>query len=362
MPVMDERCAGLDVHKTTVVAGVLSPAGQGGWGQASRTVGTMTVAGLARSDWLRACGCPHVAIASPGDAWQPAFNLLASTCEVWLVHAQHVKAGPGRKTAGQEAAWRVELLPHGLWRARCIPPVAPRELRDVTRERRTCIQARVTRINRGQTLLAAANITLAAVAAASMGVAGRALLAALRTGHAAPQALAELATGRGRSTRDPLTKALAGRVKPHPRLVLTEFWWQMDGVDDTMARCDAQLHAICGPVDEAVRRLETIPGGARRTADIIVAASGTAMTRLPRADHLASGAGVPPVTIRAPARVRRARPARAIAAGGPPGARGSRGRPDERPLSQGAIPTPGGAAWEETRDARGGPRDRGPGV
>jgi transposase len=294
MQVMYERCAGLDVHKKTVVACVLIPDGQGGWGQEIRTFGTMTVDLLALSDWLLACGCTHIAIESTGDYWKPVFNILEGTCEVLLVNAQHVKAVPGRKTDVKDAAWLAELLQHGLLRASFIPPVAQRELRDLTRYRSTFIQERVTLINRVQKLLEDANIKLAAVASDIMGVSGRAILAALLTGHADPQALAELAKGRLRSKRDQLTKALEGRVKPHHRFVLTELLCQIDGVDDTIARFDAQIHAICGPFEEAVSLLDTIPGVARRAAEMIVAEIGTDMTRFPSADHLASWAGVAP--------------------------------------------------------------------
>jgi transposase len=294
MHIMYERCAGLDVHKKTVVACVLTPDGQGGWSQEIRTFGTMTVDVLARSDWLLACGCTHVAIESTGDDWKPVFNILEGICEVILVNAQHAKAVPGRKTDVKDAAWLAELLPHGLLRASFIPPVAQRELRDLTRYRSTCIQERVTLINRVQKLLAAANIKLAAVASDIMGVSGRARLAALVAGHTEPHALAEWAKGRLRSTRDLLAQALDGRVKPHHRLVLTELLCQLDSLDDTMARFDAQIQAICGPFDEAVELLETMPGVARRTAEMMVAEIGTDMTRFPSADHLASWAGVAP--------------------------------------------------------------------
>jgi transposase len=103
-----------------------------------------------------------------------------------------------------------------------------------------------------------------------------------------------LAKGRLRSKRDQLTKALEGRVKPHHRFVLTELLCQIDGVDGTIARFDAQIQAICGPFEEAVSLLDTIPGVARRTAEMIVAEIGTDMTRFPSADHLASWAGVAP--------------------------------------------------------------------
>jgi transposase len=294
MHIMHERCAGLDVHKKTVVACVLTPDGQGGWGQEVRTFGTMTVDLLALSDGLLACGCTHVAIESTGDYWKPVFNILEGTCEVLLVNAQHVKAVPGRKTDVKDAAWLAELLQHGLWRASFIPPVAQRELRDLTRYRSTFSQARVTLINRVQKLLEEANIKLAAVASDIMGGSGRAILAALLTGHVDPQALAELAKGRLRSTRDQLASALEGRVKPHHRFGLTELLSQIDSLDETIARFEAQIQAICGPFEEAVALLDTIPGVARRPAEMIVAEIGTDMTRVPSADPLASWAGVAP--------------------------------------------------------------------
>jgi transposase len=294
MPIMHERCAGLDVHQKTVVACVLTPDGQGGWGQEIRTCGTMTVDLLALADGLLACGCTHVAIASPGDSWKPVFNILEGTCAVLLVNAQQVKAVPGRKTDVNEAAWLAELLPHGLLRASFIPPVAQRERRDLTRDRSTFGQARGTLIKRVQKLLEDAHLKLAAVASDIMGVSGRASLAALLTGHVAPQALAELANGRLRRTRDPGASAWEGRVKPHHRCVLTELLSQIDRLDETIARFDAPMQAICGPFEEAVALLETLPGVARRTAEMIVAEIGTEMTRFPSADHLASWAGVAP--------------------------------------------------------------------
>jgi transposase len=289
MQVMYERCAGLDVHKKTVVACVLTPAGQ-----ETRTFSTMTADLLALADWLLAYGCTHVAIESTGDYWKPVFNILEGTCEVILVNAQHVKAVPGRKTDVKDAAWLAELLQHGLLRASFIPPVAQRELRDLTRYRSTFIRERVTLINRVQKLLEDANIKLAAVASDIMGVSGRAILAALIAGHTDPHTLAELAKGRLRSKREPLAKALDGRVKPHHRFVLTELLCQVDSLDDTIARFDAQIQEICGPVEEAIGLLDTIPGVARHTAEMLIAEIGTDMSRFPSADHLAAWAGVAP--------------------------------------------------------------------
>jgi transposase len=289
MQVVYERCAGLDVHKKTVVACVLTPEGR-----ETRTFSTMTAELLALSDWLLACGCTHVAMESTGDYWKPVLNLLEGTFEVLLVNAQHVNAVPGRKTDVKDAAWLAELLQHGLLRASFIPPVAQRELRDLTRYRSSFIRERVTLINRVQKLLEDANIKLAAVASDIMGVSGRAMLAALLAGRTDPQALADLAKGRLRAKRELLAQALDGRVKPHHQFVLTELLCQIDSLDETIARFDARIQEISTPFEAAIGLLDTIPGVARPTAEMIVAEIGTDMGHFPSADHLASWAGVAP--------------------------------------------------------------------
>ncbi|MDQ3829011.1 MAG: IS110 family transposase, partial [Candidatus Tectomicrobia bacterium] len=236
MQVMYERCAGLDVHKKTVVACVLTPEGQ-----ETRTFGTMTAELLSRADWRLTCGCTPVAIGSTGDDWKPVFNILEGTFEVLLVNAQHVKAVPGRKTDVNDAAWLAELLPHGLWRASFIPPVAQRELRDLTRYRGPFIQERVTLINRVQKLLEDANIKLAAVASDIMGVSGRAILAALITGRADPATMAELAKGRMRTKIPLLEQALTGLMRDHYRRLLALQLAHVDFLDEQLAALSAEI-------------------------------------------------------------------------------------------------------------------------
>ena len=199
MQVMDAHGAGVDVHQKTVVAYVLTPPGH-----ETRPCGTMTAALLTLADWLLVCGGTPVALESTGDDGQPVLTILEGTGEVVWGTAQHIKAVPGRQTAVTAAAWLAALVPHGVWRASVIPPVAQRERRDLSRYRRTAIPKRVTLINRVHKLLEEANSTLAAVASESLGGAGRAILAALLTGPPAPQALADWAKGRLRRTRDQL--------------------------------------------------------------------------------------------------------------------------------------------------------------
>jgi len=143
-------------------------------------------------------------------------------------------------------------------------------------------------------VLESANIKLASVASDVLGVSGRAMLNALMEGKAAPSEMAELAKGRMREKYEDLNKALAGRVKPHHRFVLAELLHQIDNLDETLARFDEQIEEYCRPFEQAVTQLDTIPGVACQTAEVIVSEIGIDMSRFPTADHLAAWAGVAP--------------------------------------------------------------------
>lgn len=294
MDVVYTQCAGLDVHKKTVVAAIIVPDGQGGWHKETRTFGTMTVDLLALSDWLMGHGVTHAAMESTGEYWKPPFNILESNFEVMLVNAQHVKAVPGRKTDINDAEWLADLLRHGLLRASFIPPVGQREMREMTRHRSNFVRERATLVNRVQKVLESANIKLASVASDVMGVSGRAMLAALIEGHASPAEMADLAKGKLREKREQLVKALEGRVKPHHRFILTELLCQIDNLEEAVSHFDEQIQLLCVPFEAAIALLDTIPGVARQTAEIIVAEIGIDMSCFPSAAHLAAWAGVAP--------------------------------------------------------------------
>ena len=128
---------------------------------------------------------------------RPYFNMLETTdIEVMVVNAGHMKQVPGRKTDVKDAEWIAELLQHGLLRGSFVPKREWRELRDLTRYRRTLIEQRAHEVQRVQKVLEAANIKLSDVASDVLGVSGRAMLEALIVGEQDVEAMAELARGR----------------------------------------------------------------------------------------------------------------------------------------------------------------------
>lgn len=294
MEILHMRCAGLDVHKKVVVATILVSDENGQLTKETRSFETVTASLLVLSDWLTSYGITHVAMESTGEYWKPIYNILEENFEILLVNAQHIKAVPGRKTDVKDSEWIADLLRYGLLKASFIPPQGQRELRDLTRFRTTFIKERANLINRVQKALEGANIKLASVVTNIEGVSGRAILDAIIDGKASPEAMADLAKGRLRTKRDALEQALAGRVQAHHRFILKELLCQIDSLDETIERFDTEIQDYCRPFEVAIEHLDTIPGVARETAEVIVSEIGVDMSRFPTANHLASWAGVAP--------------------------------------------------------------------
>ena len=154
MEVTYSHCAGLDVHKRTVVACRLSINPKGHRVKEMETFGTTTAELLRLSDWLTTGGCTHVAMESTGEFWKPIWNILEGSFELLLVNAQHLQRVPRRKTNVLDAEWLADLLQHGLIKASFIPPVEQRDRRDLTRQRTQLVRERVRVINRLQKVLA----------------------------------------------------------------------------------------------------------------------------------------------------------------------------------------------------------------
>src|SRR5881275_1228742 len=194
-----ERCCALDVHKAQVTACVHVPDQQGERAELRAEFQTMTADLLALRDWLLGLGVTHVAMEATGVYWKPVYYLLEDDFELLLVNAQHVKNVPGRKTDVKDAQWLCQLLEHGLLSSSFVPPKPIRELRDLTRYRKSLVWERAHEANRLQKVLEDANIKLAVVASDVLGASGKAMLQALCEGQSDPDALAELARGKLRA-------------------------------------------------------------------------------------------------------------------------------------------------------------------
>jgi transposase len=207
------RCAGLDVHKDSVTACVRVPDGHGGRHGQTRRFTTTTAGLVVLAEWLASFGVTRVGMESTGCYWKPVWQLLEDQVECWLLNATHMRNVPGRKTDMADAAWIAQLVEHGLVRPSFVPPRPIRELRELTRYRKTQIQERCREVQRLDKVLQDAGIKLSSVATDIIGASGRAMLEALVGGTHDPEVLAALAKGRLRSKLPALRAALAGRFR-----------------------------------------------------------------------------------------------------------------------------------------------------
>lgn len=220
MRVMHCACAGLDVHRKTVVACVLVGEAEREPGMRKRTWATTTAALLELSDWLKQQGVTHVAMESTGTYWKPAWAIPEGGFDLTLCNAAHIKQAPGRKTGQKDAEWIADLPRHGLLKKSFVPPLPQQDLRELTRYRAQVTGERSAVSNRIRKLLEGANIKLGSVASDVLGVSGRRMLEAVVKGETDPEKLADPAVGSLREKRAQLVEAPRGRVRPHHRTML----------------------------------------------------------------------------------------------------------------------------------------------
>jgi transposase len=322
MQVVHTRCAGLDVHKKSVVAAVRLLSADGTLTTHVRTFGTTTAALLDLVAWLIMLEVTHVAMESTGEFWKPVYNLVEGSFTILVVNAAHIKYVPGRKTDVLDAEFLAELLAHGLLRPSFVPPAPQRALRALTRQRTHLREERASVVNRMQKVLEWANIKLASVVTDITGVSARAMLQALVDGQTDVSELAQLAKGRLRTKLTELEQALPGTLEPHHAFMIGQHLALLDVFDEQIAAFDDRIReAIDGtcptppPLDgqagadqmtegktpsapsgawAAQAIVDAIPGIGSRVAEIILAELGTDMSRFPSKEHVGSWAGLAP--------------------------------------------------------------------
>ena len=295
MDVVYVRCAGLDVHKATVVACVRIPGPRADARHAKTQTFATTLRGLeALAAWLTAHGVTHVAMESTGVYWRPVYAVLEGTVDLVLVNARHVQMVPGRKTDVRDCEWLAQLLECGLLRGSFVPPPAVRDLRDLTRLRKTLIRERGHHVNRIAKTLELANIKLGTVVTDLMGKTGRAILDALSAGRDDPAQLAGRAQGLLRKKQAALREAVEGRLTPHYAFLLQQHLSLIDALDAHLATLEVRIEAAMTPFADAAALMQTMPGVAARAAQAILAETGVDMSRFPTAAHFASWARLCP--------------------------------------------------------------------
>jgi transposase len=289
-----DRVAGLDVHRDQVVACVR--VAEGRHVQTVKRSFPTTTAGVAElGAWLVDQGARTAAMEATGVYWKPVYyGLEGLVAELWLVNATHVKRVPGRKTDLSDAEWLADVAAHGMVRPNFVPPPPIRALRELTRYRKTQVDARVKEIQRLEKVLQDAGIKLTSVASRTWSKSALAMVEALIAGERDPHQLAELSKSRMRAKKDRLVDALSGRFGSHHAVVARQILDHISFLDASIDRLTIEIVGRMRPFEPAIALLCGIPGWGRPTAEVFIAETGGDMSAFPTPGALAAWSGMAP--------------------------------------------------------------------
>lgn len=291
MEVVYQRCCGIDVHKKMIVACF-----RDGRKKELREFGTLTSDLRELTNWLLEEKCEMIAMESTASYWKPLYNLFElSGLPAMVVNAQHMKSLPGRKTDMKDAEWISDLLQHGLLRASFIPDRDQRELREVSRYRKSLIEERSRELNRLQKMLEGGNIKLGSMLTHINGKSGRKFLELLLSGEEISlEAVDKLRNYQLHSSAEELLQSLDGFLSPLQKKLLRSILDHIDDMTRRIADIDKIIKEYMKEYEDAIKALEEIPGVGEVGAQTIISEIGVDMSRFPTASHLCSWAGVAP--------------------------------------------------------------------
>jgi len=286
------RCAGIDVHKRFLVVCLRI-----GRKTELRNYGTLTHEIREMIAWLKENGCQMAAMESSGSYWKPITNIFEQEgLPVMVCNAHHLKNVPGRKTDVNDAQWIAKCLSLGMLSPSFIPDRAQRELRDMTRFRKSQIEERARNLNRLQKFLEGANIKLGSWLSEVDGKSATLLLElVIGKPDFTVEDVADCMHGRMKSTKEELFRSLEGSMTPTQREFFAHIMAVMREQTAQIERTDAMIQRILSEnYKAAVKMLDVIPGIGRISAEQIIAETGTDMSHFRNQHSLSKWAGICP--------------------------------------------------------------------
>jgi len=290
--VIYERCAGIDVHKRMIVVCLRI-----GRTTELRTFVTLTYELRCMTAWLKESGCQMEAMESKEPFWEPLYHIFElGGIPVMVVNAQHMKAVPGCKTDMKDAQWIAKLLSQGLLKPSFVPDREQRDMRDLTRFRKSQIEERARNLNRLQKMLEGANIKLASFVS---DIDGKSAMGFLELVLGKPGFTTEDVKARRRgnmkATTEELFHSLEGIMSPVQRELFRHIIQIIREQTKQIEQTDSLIKDFMGEAyRQAAQAITELSGIGITSAQQIITEIGHDMSRFPSDGHLCKWAGVCP--------------------------------------------------------------------
>ena len=172
MKIVYPICCGVDVHKTFLVATIITTANGIQPNYLQKRFSTFYSGLVGFTQWPLNNNCKDVCMESTGKYWVPVWNILeAASIHIVIANPKWVSAVKGNKDDKKDSRWIGDLFRMGLVPPSCIPDKSIRILREFTRYRSKLVSMRSGEKNRFQNAFTVCNLTL--VRSSNMGIASQ---------------------------------------------------------------------------------------------------------------------------------------------------------------------------------------------
>lgn len=295
MKVVYPVCCGVDVHKTFLVATIITSEGITPH-YTKKRFSTFNTSLLEFKKWLLENNCLDVCMESTGKYWVPVFNLLEDSIRITIANPKWVKAVKGNKDDTKDSKWIGDLFRLGLVPGSFIPDKPIRVLREYTRYRSKLVSCRSSEKNRFQNAMTVCNVALDAVVSDMFGKSASAITNYLITTDSFdPEHCTSLLQKSLKQKADVVIESITGyqmTKEQKERMLMVRS--HLDFVSQTIVELDEKLDQMVVPYESAISLICTIPGVDRKSAITILSEIGTDMAQFSNSKRLCCWAGLTP--------------------------------------------------------------------
>ena len=298
MEVVYPTCCGVDVHKTFLVATIITtPVNSLQPHYQKKRFSTFNSDLNRFADWLLNHDCQAVCMDSTGKYWVPVFNILERRgIRVVIANSKWVKAVKGNKDDVKDSKWIGDLFRIGLVKSSFIPDLNIRILREFTRYHYKLTSMKSSEKNRFQNAFTVCNVALDSVVSDMFGKSATAITDYLTSSESFdPEHCVSLLQRSLKKKADLVVESIEGfSIAPKQKERIKLIREHHDFIDSLIARVDTCVNEMVAKYEGQINLLCTIPGIDRNSAITIISEIGLDMTQFTSSKRLCAWAGLTP--------------------------------------------------------------------
>ncbi|HEY5583687.1 MAG TPA: IS110 family transposase [Ruminiclostridium sp.] len=288
-------CCGVDVHKTFLVATIITTQGFTPT-YSKRRFSTFNNSILQFKQWLIDNNCFDVCMESTGKYWVPVYNLLEDLIRITIANPKWVKAVKGNKDDTKDSKWIGDLFRLGLVPGSYIPDKPIRILREYTRYRSKLVSCRSSEKNRFQNAFTVCNVALDAVVSDMFGKSASSITDYLISSDSFdPEHCSSLLQRSLKKKAATVVESIEGyqmTKEQKERIVMVRS--HLDFIQESISTLDEKLDKMIVSYESAITLLCTIPGIDRASAITIISEIGIDMSHFANSKRLCCWGGLTP--------------------------------------------------------------------